>query len=376
MGGSLDRFFSFKILRDSDRLQAAAQADDGVSPLPYPVDWHVYPSNFCNHSCPWCVFRQPDPTEQAKIPGWEKLSVKQQARHAEQFLNRSQLSRDLMIRAVAAASRTGARLMHFSGGGEPLINKHTLEAMTKAGKAGIKVALSTNGEFLTPEVAAVTDYLRVSLNAGTKDQHDWSNHAEGGSSWDRIMQALETSLPHRKQDVGLAYVIDLTNVDDIVPFCSLAVQLGVDFVHIRPAFYYDKDKDAAQRAQMKNAFKECEKARKWYGDKVQIFALTEKFDGFWTPRQYDKCRAILTGTTLTATGEFAVCQDRPDLRFGADWKDGETFEEVWQSDEHRQLTSRICSPGELDRCPRCVWNTRNDIIEKIFVNDDVRLDLV
>ena len=349
------RFNGMKILAHAGRLrQVAEYAADTSKPIPYPLDWHVYPSNFCNHTCDWCMFRQ----------------------NNEQFIHRDMLSPTVLTNAVMDAARTGAVLMHFSGGGEPLLNKSTLPAMRLAGSLGLAVALSTNGALLTPEVAAEVDYIRVSLNAGTKDQHDKTNHPhDGGSDWCQILQNLKAAVPVRRKDIGLAYVVDHENYKDIPAFCQVADEIGVDFVHIRPAFWYDKKLDDATRAIMPEAFALCEQA-KASARQVQIFAISDKFDGYWSDREYDQCLAVLTGTCLTATGDFAVCQDRTDLRFGAAYATGARFEEIWQSQEHRELVSTIVSPGTLDACPRCVWNNRNQIIQDVFIKDEMRLDLI
>ena len=42
------RFQSLKILAHANRLRAIADGD-----APYPIDWHIYPSNNCNHSGPY-----------------------------------------------------------------------------------------------------------------------------------------------------------------------------------------------------------------------------------------------------------------------------------------------------------------------------------
>jgi hypothetical protein len=67
---------------------------------------------------------------------------------------------------------------------------------------------------------------------------------------------------------------------------------------------------------MPAALEVCRRANKDFGAMVDIHALTDKFDGYWTPKTYNRCRAVLTGTCLRATGDFAVCQDRTDLTFG------------------------------------------------------------
>lgn len=351
------RFNGMKILAYADRLRQIA--DGG---MPMPLDWHVYPSNICNHACSFCMFRQNG--EQENFP------VK--------------LSRDLLLRAVEDAARTGAVLMHFSGGGEPLLNRYTLEAMTAAQETGrLKVALSTNGSLLTPEVAAQVDYIRVSLNAGTADTHHATNHAgdhRHPGDWGKIIQNVRCAVKSKRQDIGLAFVIERENVPDIFAFCEVAAETGVDFVHIRPGFYYDHEKDAATRAAMADAFTECERARAAFGSLVDIYAITDKFDGYWTPRTYHQCRAIWTGTTLRATGDFAVCQDRTDLVWGntPSYRDGASFEDCWRSEERQALVARIHDGqgGLLPSCPRCVWSGRNTILQDVFVEDSMRLALV
>src|SRR5262245_8863330 len=94
------RFNPLKILAHADRLREVAAGGE-----PYPLDWHVYPSNICNHQCTWCMFRQ----------------------NREQFDYAVRLPREVLFRYVADARRLGGTVIHFSGGGEPLLNKATAQ---------------------------------------------------------------------------------------------------------------------------------------------------------------------------------------------------------------------------------------------------------
>jgi MoaA/NifB/PqqE/SkfB family radical SAM enzyme len=358
---NLHRFNSMKILAHADRLRAIGRGE-----MPYPIDWHIFPSNICNHKCVWCAYRQPSPDG-----------------HIEQIDARVQLPRDILLRGVRDAARTGAVMVHFSGGGEPLINKATPEAMALAGELGLEVVMSTNGRLLTPEIASLVDHIRVSLNAGTPEQHTATNHAgEGPGDWHTILENIARAEPHARQDMGLGFVVDHLNYRDIYTFCQVAAKLfrkSTDekqrFVHIRPAFYYDTVEDGAVRHIMPDALALCERARKDFGDVVDIYAITDKFNGYWTPKTYTRCRAVLTGTTLRATGDFAVCQDRTDLTFGhvPNYRKGASFEDVWHSDEHKRVISRIHAGAELDSCPRCVWGGRNELLENL---PKMRINLV
>lgn len=356
-----NRFNPFKILVHADRLQKIADLRSKPwqdwGELPYPIDWHIYPSNICNHSCSWCMFRQ----------------------NGEQFDRPEKLSREILLRLVQDACRTKAELIHFSGGGEPLLNKHTDEALQLANTLGIATALSTNGSLMSERIAEKVDYIRVSLNAGTKKSHDRVNHSDDNhSDFDKIISNIRKSVLKKKKDFGLGFVVDFNNVDDIYEFCKIGADCGVDFVHIRPAFWYDSEHDHKTRDVMKKTLAETHRAKTDFESlNFKIYSITEKFDGYWTPRAYDRCLAILTGICATATADFAVCQDRTDLRFGADYAKGKSFEEIWQSDEHKKLVSEVFAPGgKLETCPRCVWNKRNEIIDEVFIKDSMRLKVV
>jgi MoaA/NifB/PqqE/SkfB family radical SAM enzyme len=321
---------------------------------PFPFDWAIFGSNACNHSCSWCMYRQ----------------------NREQFDQPGMLPRALYMRAVEDAARTGAKSIHFSGGGEPLLNPHTPDAIRLAGDRGVYAILSTNGRFLTPEIAGTVDRIRVSLNAGTEAQHFRTNHAAGGKSdWREILDAIGASAPSRKRDIGLAFAVDHHNFHEIYIFCQVAADLGVDFVHIRPAFWYDAADDAATRAIMPDALALSDQARRDFGERLEVRAITDTFANVWEQRSFSRCRAILSHITLTATGQFAVCQDRTDLRFGYGYKTGEAFESIWGGDEHRAMVESIVAPGKLEQCPRCIFGPRNEIIDAIE-RDDPRIDMV
>lgn len=367
----MNRFTGLKILRHYPTLESVLQGG-----MPFPLDWHIYPSNICNHKCTFCMFRQPSGGD-GKV---------------EQFDFAVKLDKNVLFRGVEDAYRTGAVLIHFSGGGEPLQNRWTLPAMELAQEliAGntrderergpMKITLTTNGARLSEDVARTVDYLRISLNAGTKHQHWATNHGsdeKDPGDWEKILENVKAAAKVKRGDIGLAFVVTPENWRDVYPFCQVAAECGVDFVHIRPGFFYDESMNEQMREIIHQAFALSEEAKSALAHKVQIFSLTDKFDGYWTPRTYKSCRAVLTGVTLRATGDFAVCQDRPDLTFGTqpNYALGATFEDVWHSDQHKAVVATIVEGQQLDKCPRCVWNNRNMLLDALE-KDSMRMNLI
>ena len=107
-----------------------------------------------------------------------------------------------------------------------------------------------------------------------------------------------------------------------------------------------------------------------------MFFRVDKFEGFWTKKLYSKCRANPLIAVTSGDGAFLICQDRgirkeeSYLRWG-DYNT-QSFEEIWNSPTHRKVIDSI----DLDKCPRCVENGYNEIIENVFMKDDLKLDIL
>jgi MoaA/NifB/PqqE/SkfB family radical SAM enzyme len=328
-------FFSWKTLLYPEKCKAIIDGD-----FKPPVTLHVYPTNECNNACQFCIMKQ----ERQWNPG---------------YINRS-----VFEKLMLSANDMGVESLHISGGGEPTLYPH-IDAV-KLFK-GYKV-LSTNGRELTPEIANLFDRIRISINAGSAEVYTSINGTEE-KDWNQLMDRIRVlSAGKNSYQVGLGFVADAANWKDIPRACEIAEKFGLDFVHIRPAYY---PKGTAQEAKVRELaeviFHASEAASLNYA--VPIFSISDKFEGFWTKRQYEKCLASPLHAVVTATGEFVVCQD-VFTRFGNLYTD--PFEKIWSSPEHKAAIAKI----DPDKCPRCVMNRPNEIMENIFVNNKIVKELL
>lgn len=275
----------------------------------------------------------------------------------EEKLSKAELPKNVLLKAIRTAARH-AKTIHFSGGGEPLLHPDIIEALKLAKKLGLKIALSTNGVYLTQEIFDLIDFPRISLNASSNDNYE---QVCGADLFDRVTKNIQKLKGREK--LGLAYVLVPENSKGVYQFLKLAEQLKVGFVHIRPAYLKD-DRD------LRNCLPDVEQQVKAFKGSVEVYFKIDKFDGYWTPRIYDKCRATPLLAVLKANGKFIPCQDRLDLEFGNFKK--QSFEEIWFSEEHQEVINAI----KLEECPRCVETKKNEYIQKIFIEDAFKKDIL
>lgn len=345
----IDRFNPYKILKYSEKLELLAKGRINTIPL----IWHVYSTNACTNDCNFCIMKK------------------------DRKINQHAMLDKMILRSIiCTAAKWYSKTIHFSGGGEPLLNPSTLEMIRLAKSLSLKVALSTNLNVpLDNEgikiIAENVDYLRISINAGTEDTYTQIMRPKTGG-FNRVLENIDrindfmTEIPG---DLGLAMVLTHENAFEILTFCSLAEKKHADFVHIRPAYWPEKDKEIYETVQNTlQVYSENDIKRAFPNLDVNI--RLDKFAGHWTSdRGYSKCRATPLLACVKANGDMILCQDTLNSTFGN--LNEKSFFEIWDSEEHSEAIKNI----NLDNCPRCVEGPKNQIIESCFVRDDWRGDL-
>ena len=330
-----NEFFSWKPLLYADKC-AAILTDEFLPP----VDLHIYPTNLCNNQCRFCIMKK----EQEEYP--------------------AELPKEVFEKLIEDANEMGIKAIHIAGGGEPTLYPYLPLIRNFKGKK----ILSTNGRKLTRDVAFLFDRIRISIDAGTQETYCQTT-GNDSIEWQKLLYNVIdiTHKPHHYK-VGMGFVVDHKNWHDIPTACELATKLEMDFVHIRPAFYPKGSPEEIEvRKMARTIFHAGEAARLFCG--VEVYNVSEKFEGFWTERKYNKCLASPLNCVVTATGELVVCLD-VFIRFGNLNK--QRLPEIWGSPEHHEAIKKI----NIDQCPRCIMNRANEIMENVFVNNNILKELL
>ncbi len=121
-------------------------------------------------------------------------------------------------------------------GGEPLLRKDILEIIDAALGHGLHPCITTNGFFLTDQVARALGkrdmvWINVSLDGATAARND---AIRGAGSFDTVISRLKHLRDHAR--FTLAFTITKDNVDEVEDCVALAEEVGAQTAVFRPIY--------------------------------------------------------------------------------------------------------------------------------------------
>ncbi len=182
-----------------------------------PIYVEISSSGACNHRCRFCSL---------DFMGYQK-----------RFLPKELLSRRLLEMGAA-----GVKAVMYAGDGEPLLHPD-MPALTVAAKeAGLDVAFTTNGVFLSPDKAGImlphTSWIKISCNAGTPGTYA-GIHGCRAEDFGTVLDNAARAVRLRDQRrggcaIGFQLVLLPENQAEAVTLARLVRDLGADYLVIKP----------------------------------------------------------------------------------------------------------------------------------------------
>jgi radical SAM protein with 4Fe4S-binding SPASM domain len=181
----------------------------------------------CNYSCIFCEWFSPMIKD-----------LRNEIRNPNCYINM-----DVYKGLVRELSILGTKLI-LIGDLEPFMDPQLIEKIKYAKDYNLGVIIITNGSLLNKEnaeqlVNLKTDYLNVSLNAGTPEIYPRIHVTETKKTFERITSTIsfieklkeknQTEFPHTR----LSMVVCNRNYQDIVNFVKLCHETGVKNAHIK-----------------------------------------------------------------------------------------------------------------------------------------------
>lgn len=145
-----------------------------------------------------------------------------------------------LLRYIKEAGEVGVRSMAFVGEAEPLMNPHVYEAIVESKRAGVDIALGTNGILFDTgkegeEALENLSWIRFNISAASDEYYrrihaskDFSTALEKIRFCTKIKQIKSLKLT-----IGLQMVLTPSNVNQAIPLAKLGKHLGVDYLVVK-----------------------------------------------------------------------------------------------------------------------------------------------
>lgn len=298
-----------------------------------PVSISFEPTTSCNLKCPEC----PSGLRQFTRP-------------------RGMLKKDFFTKTIDDIYKDILYLiLYFQG--EPYLNKNFLEMVSYASSKGLYTATSTNGHFLTDEMARKTvesglDRLIISLDGTTQEVYE-QYRREGNI--DKVIEGARNivkwkkELKSKKPFVFFQFLVVKPNEHQIEDVKKLAAEVGVDEVRFKTAQVYDYENDPNQ------LIPENEKYSRYKKDKEGKHSAKNKLQ--------NHCWKLWQANVITWDGMVVPCCFDKDATHQLGDLKNQSFKEIWHNDQYKKFRNDITtSRKNIDICANCseglsVWKS-------------------
>jgi len=334
---SIERKHRFRFLFDPLRLLEQTSFIERylAGQNPFPLSVELDPSNACNHDCGFCIYH----------------SMHQKDR-SERF------SRGKLLSLIDELQALGCRSILFVGGGEPMTNQHTVDAIERAAAHGIACGLVTNGSLIDASRAArlkrAAAYIRFSFDAATRETHLALHRRD---DFDRIVCNLRwLAQAEGPATVGTGYFINDANVHEAFSNAQLVKDTGADYIQLKT--YSGLPIEPKLHEHMLHA---VDRAIDLSCESFDVHVADRIFENHsFQVRGYSRCHFQAMKTVINADGSLYLCAQKrtnPAGRIGNVHE--QSLAEIWNGVKRSGVVNEL----DLVGCPYCVHDKQNKMIE-------------
>lgn len=333
-----------KLIWHLDRVNDWLSSKKGIVPL-Y-IDMGI--TQTCNIQCKYCYYSVPENRTTQIIPT------------------------DALIRFLKEAAEMGVKAIGFLGDGEPMLHPGVYDAVISGAKAGLDMALATNGLILKDE--RLEDFLRslvwirFTISAVEPDKYEeimGTNRKNLETTIKNIRKCVEIKRKNNlKTTIGLQMVLINEGQDQIVPFARLGKELGVDYAIIKQcseSFSHKLNLDDKDYEKFAPQLKEAESLS---DDNYNVIVKWRKMLNRGI-KSYNRCYGCEFLPQISGNGDVYCCGNFfGNKEFYAGNIVKESFKDIVFGERYRQVMEKV--RNDVDVRKACGINCRQNEINEFL----------
>jgi len=318
--------------------------------LIYPIYIAFSPSSLCNHKCEFCVY------------------------HYKKF-EPIYFPKEQYFRLVDEWAKLGVKSIFYAGDGEPLLNKGSVEMIEYTRKAGIDIAMNTNGILMTKKTNTVLvdslDWIRISVNAGTEDSYS-KIHGTAKGDFTKVINNIRDLVKQKKERnskivIGVQCVLLEENKHDMEELAKVLKDAGVDYFAVKPFLKHPWIKYSNEVKDKQATLKKLMELESLSDDNFQFVMRENNFNPQFGERTYKRCLSGRFMIEVDARGDVYSCgpylADKKHC-YGNILED--SFETMWKSERCRKVMDYVQNHLDVSKCmPHCRPDSVNKFLWEI-----------
>jgi len=311
-----------------------AKDDWDIAKKLYPLYIEVTPIGACNHNCLFCA---------VDYVGY----------------NPALLDMTVFKKGLTDMAAGGVKSIMFAGEGEPTLHPKLDEMVLQTKNSGIDAALTTNGsnlnkKFLDKCLDKIT-WIKVSLDAGTKETHLKIHRPRNKNDWENILQNLKTASQLKKKHnyqcwLGVQSLLlpkgkmkdgsDIPgNENEIITLAKKLKATGMDCFVVKPYSHQPLSETEIYKDISYGDYSQLEQDLNKIADKnFEIVFRSHTMKKYSQERPYRFCGAVpFAWAYIMADGSVYTCSVYLlDKKFYLGNINEQSFKEIWEGERRKR----------------------------------------
>jgi MoaA/NifB/PqqE/SkfB family radical SAM enzyme len=334
-----------KIFHYQDKLDSLPKEVNTILP---PIHIRIKPTNVCGHSCWYCAYKA------------DNLQL------GKDMIKKDMIPYEKMMEIIDDAIEMKVKAITFSGGGEPFLYPHLLDAVKKLATSPIQFASLTNGSKLEGEVAEVFahhgTWVRVSMDGWDDESYVKYRRTKLGE-YTKIMNNMRNFKKlGGKCYLGVSLIIDKDNAPYVYESLKKLKDVGVNSVKASPCIVSNNGKENGEyhKPFFDSVKEQIARANSDFaGSGFEIFDAYHELD-LKFKKDYTWCPYLQILHVIGADLNIYPCQDKAyNLEEGLIGSIKEQrYKDFWMNNKDKFFKinpSRDCNN-------HCVANTKNEMV--------------
>lgn len=328
-------YSKLKLLMHKEKVDSILNMKKGIIKMDrlFPISVEMHLTDCCNLRCEWCT-------------------DKELRKNAATMSYNNVISLLLEMKK----NKTGVTI---EGGGEPTLHPEFKKIAIFGEKNDVDMGLITNGTNDISDCISAFKWVRISLDSSNEKEYIGE---KGVDKFNNVLENIKKMCVKRKAKdtfIGVGYVLTKRNQESLLEVIDKLDAIGVDYIYLRPV-----EEAPDIQPTIENLLDLRKLLAEFTQDKRIKYMLTIN------DRVIDKnaglpCFSHTLTAIIHANGDVALCEKRRQDPIVLGNINEHTFEEIWESDYHMEVSEKLMNPCSQNGCAACRITGFNMILNQL-----------